>query len=552
MKKTFSTILLALLAIVAYTQGQLPQNKMPVLGNYNYSDSVQIGVLSLDSNLSGVGTFLKIDTITGLVSRDTIPDAISSDSVLNLVRANVDTSGTLNLQQVTDNDSTTDNKITITNSLEQGSSTTASGDFSHAEGFNTTSSGAISHAEGQSSTAVGAFSHAEGGSTTSTGNYSHSEGLFTEAHSYVEKSQGTFTTTYTPNSTGSFSPTDRLWAIGNGANISNRNNALTMLKNGTTTIDTTWSYDASMSPYSFSGLEIPHAEWVQNNIPSISGIYSGSGSTPSTQVDVTNNGGVFFADSAFPTRGVTIHTDETTPTPTDLEHGLEFFEPGESVSMGFHSTGGGVFQIKSNFAGGGGQGVEVVANANILLDVTNHSLFFMNLSGSGFTGGKSGFIDRRTAGSKTGLIYGGFGENSLGEDGDYSDLIDASLAPKAITLKTDTFRFDSTQLVGLGTGEDTLLTTTTGKFIDVISLSLVSIGGTGYTFAGDIVIKSENGTISTPATTILTSAGPLFRKSSIQDDAELGEHVIFDIQGSGATGGNKNLAIVVHYKIITI
>lgn len=137
---------------------------------------------------------------------------------------------------------------------------------------------------------------------------------------------------------------------------------------------------------------------------------------------------------------------------------------------------------------------------------------------------------------------------------DSTDAVNLNLVDSLI-LQTDTFRFDSAQLVGLGTGEDTLLTTTTGKFIDVISLSVVGIGGTAYTgiLDGELRIKSENGLISQPEVSVLTSAGTIFKKSLFASSVDLGEYVIFDIQGSsGLSGGNKNLAIVVHYKIITI
>ena len=82
-----------------------------------------------------------------------------------------------------------------TGAEEFGSSTTASGKYSHAEGVQTTASGYTSHAEGNyavasgskshaeclSTTASGDASHAEGRSTTASGDNSHAEGQSTEA-----------------------------------------------------------------------------------------------------------------------------------------------------------------------------------------------------------------------------------------------------------------------------------------------------------------------------------------------------------------------------------
>jgi len=50
----------------------------------------------------------------------------------------------------------------VSRSLQQGSSVTASGIYSHAEGSKTTASGTGSHAEGSGSQAIGNYSHAEG------------------------------------------------------------------------------------------------------------------------------------------------------------------------------------------------------------------------------------------------------------------------------------------------------------------------------------------------------------------------------------------------------
>ena len=69
--------------------------------------------------------------------------------------------------------------IAVSSSLQQGESTQAVGEFSHAEGSSTISSGLWSHAEGDSTQAIGNTSHAEGSLTQTIGANSHAEGYLT-------------------------------------------------------------------------------------------------------------------------------------------------------------------------------------------------------------------------------------------------------------------------------------------------------------------------------------------------------------------------------------
>jgi len=69
-----------------------------------------------------------------------------------------------------------------------------------------------------------------------TGNNSIAMGYRTTAPSYLETAIGRWNTEYTPVSTTSWNSEDRLFVIGNGA--SNRNNAMTVLKNGKTGMNT--------------------------------------------------------------------------------------------------------------------------------------------------------------------------------------------------------------------------------------------------------------------------------------------------------------------------
>lgn len=79
-------------------------------------------------------------------------------------------------------------------SVQEGSNTTASGQFSHAEGGGTTASGSGSHAEGASTIASGLNAHAEGNVTTASGQDSHAEGTGTKATNGESHAEGIYTT----------------------------------------------------------------------------------------------------------------------------------------------------------------------------------------------------------------------------------------------------------------------------------------------------------------------------------------------------------------------
>ena len=92
---------------------------------------------------------------------------------------------------------------TGTDSIQEGSNTIASGNYSHSEGSGTTASGNYSHAEGARTSATtnyshsegyrtlaSADSHAEGHSTLASGNYSHAEGQYTSAQTLDSHAEG--------------------------------------------------------------------------------------------------------------------------------------------------------------------------------------------------------------------------------------------------------------------------------------------------------------------------------------------------------------------------
>lgn len=130
-------------------------------------------------------------------------------------------------------------------STATGASTTADGDYSFAAGSLSSASGAYSAAFGNQTIASGLRSFAAGYLTTAggqnsmafgvrayaTGDNSFAAGLWAVAPSYSETVFGSYCTDYTPVSTTSFEPDDRLFVIGNGV-FGSKRNALTVLKSG--------------------------------------------------------------------------------------------------------------------------------------------------------------------------------------------------------------------------------------------------------------------------------------------------------------------------------
>jgi len=98
--------------------------------------------------------------------------------------------------------------------------------------------GFFSVAAGYATTASGDYSTAMGRNTTASGTFSTALGFYTVAPSYMETALGRYTIEYSPTGTDTWIDTDRLFAIGNGASFTQRNNALTILKNGNTGLGT--------------------------------------------------------------------------------------------------------------------------------------------------------------------------------------------------------------------------------------------------------------------------------------------------------------------------
>lgn len=111
------------------------------------------------------------------------------------------------------------------------------GGYSFATGINTTASGLFSTALGAGTIASAERSTAFGTNTTASAYGATAMGDGTTALSYGETTIGFYNTNYTPISLIISNVSYRLFVIGNGNGNSARSNALTVLKNGNTTIN---------------------------------------------------------------------------------------------------------------------------------------------------------------------------------------------------------------------------------------------------------------------------------------------------------------------------
>ncbi|HLF62186.1 MAG TPA: hypothetical protein VI603_00430, partial [Saprospiraceae bacterium] len=112
----------------------------------------------------------------------------------------------------------------------------STGDYSIAMGYGTKAKGIASTAIGFSCDASGYISTAMGRNAIASGEHCTALGAFSLARSGYETAVGIWNTDYTPASTSSAIPTDRLFVIGNGTGNGSRSDALIILKNGNTGI----------------------------------------------------------------------------------------------------------------------------------------------------------------------------------------------------------------------------------------------------------------------------------------------------------------------------
>lgn len=148
------------------------------------------------------------------------------------------------------------------------SSSQASGSYSSANGFNTIASGFASSATGFSTSASGGhslgfgrFVTASGYSSTgygfqskARGDYSVAMGYYAEANSMAETAFGSVNLAGPIDTPNTWMPTSYLFHVGNGSNPSERSDALTILKNGQTTLtNKDWKAEYISNPLSALG-----------------------------------------------------------------------------------------------------------------------------------------------------------------------------------------------------------------------------------------------------------------------------------------------------------
>lgn len=123
-------------------------------------------------------------------------------------------------------------------SVAMGNSATAEGNASVSLGLQTSARGNRSMAINEASDAIGIGSLAAGSSTVATGNYSTTLGDQTVGRAFASLTIGRFNDSIITSNPTSWVSADPLFIIGNGTSDAARNNALVVLKNGSTGLGT--------------------------------------------------------------------------------------------------------------------------------------------------------------------------------------------------------------------------------------------------------------------------------------------------------------------------
>ncbi len=218
------------------------------MGSYTTASNLYATAMGNYTNASGSSSTAmgEITTASGSISTAMGNSSIASGSVSTAMGNSTTASASSSL--ATGEGATASGNV----STAMGKNTTASGSYSIATGINTTASGYSSTAMGAGTIASGSTSTAMGGSTTASGNYSTTMGIHTTAsgaystamgyttnsRSYASVALGRFNDTISGSSTSSWVSTDPLFMIGNGTSDIARSNAITVLKNAKTGINT--------------------------------------------------------------------------------------------------------------------------------------------------------------------------------------------------------------------------------------------------------------------------------------------------------------------------
>jgi len=218
----------------------------------NEWDKANIGSVSFGSGAStkasgsfstamGINTTASGSSSTAL-GNNTIAAGFSSTSLGNGSNATGDRSTAIgNSTLASGANSVAVGFITVasgTSSTAMGISTEASGNSSTAKGNFTTASGNASLATGNTTTASGSSSTAMGLRTIASGQISFALGSNTTARAYGSLALGQFNDSIASSSQTVWTATDPVFIIGNGTSDIDRKNAITILKNGKTGINT--------------------------------------------------------------------------------------------------------------------------------------------------------------------------------------------------------------------------------------------------------------------------------------------------------------------------
>ncbi|MFC1742077.1 tail fiber domain-containing protein, partial [Nanoarchaeota archaeon] len=237
-----------------------------------------------------------------------------------------------------------------------GEATTASGDYSTAMGSSASALGARSTAMGFSTVANGLGSTTMGEVTHADGQYSTAMGSYTQAQSAYSLVVGRYNQVSGDNT--SWIPTDPIFIIGNGTSNGNRQNSITVLKNGKVGLGTTTPTQTLDVNGSINTTKTVYADSFAGNGSQLTGMFSGSYN------DLSNRPTIPSALNDL--------TDVNTGTPSDgevLKWNTDHWEA---------DTDGGVgtsWSLLGNSVAGQGYYIGTNDNANFTIKVNNQRAF---------------------------------------------------------------------------------------------------------------------------------------------------------------------------------
>jgi hypothetical protein len=233
-------------------------------------------------------------------------------------------------------------------SVAFGTRTIASGEVSTAFGSRNTASSLYSTAFGSITTASGLASTAFGSGTTASGNRSTAFGFFNTAPSFGETVLGIGATIYTPSTFGAIgfrggNSTDRLFVIGNAidvdfdnaVDISERSDAIIILKNGLTRLPSTTNAMITAA----DGKAVVTKEYLEQN--GSWGVTGNAGTNATTNfIGTTDNIDVIFRRNSLISGRIGA---------TNTSFGLNAFD---SNTTGTANTATGFSALTANTSGG--------------------------------------------------------------------------------------------------------------------------------------------------------------------------------------------------------